>query len=155
MPDLPGIDHPSVVSYAELLSGKVVAGPRVAVLGAGGIGVDVCEFLTHAHSPALDVEAWRREWGVGEPETAPAGLVEPQPEPSPRQVFLLQRKSTPIGKDLGKTTGWVHRASLRAKGVTLLSGVTYEWIDDDGLHITVPRQERDRTACLLYTSRCV
>ncbi|MCA0438408.1 MAG: NADPH-dependent 2,4-dienoyl-CoA reductase [Actinobacteria bacterium] len=146
MPDLPGIDHPSVVSYAELLSGKVVAGPRVAVLGAGGIGVDVCEFLTHAHSPALDVEAWRREWGVGEPETAPAGLVEPQPEPSPRQVFLLQRKSTPIGKDLGKTTGWVHRASLRAKGVTLLSGVTYEWIDDDGLHITVPRQERDRTA---------
>ena len=141
LPDLPGIDHPSVVSYAELLSGRAVAGRRVAVLGAGGIGVDVCEFLTHEHSPALDVAAWRREWGVADVgDPTPGGLVRPAPAPSPREVYLLQRKGTAIGKDLGKTTGWVHRASLRAKGVILLSGVTYERIDDEGLHVTVPAE---------------
>ncbi|QQR99697.1 MAG: NADPH-dependent 2,4-dienoyl-CoA reductase [Austwickia sp.] len=138
LPDLPGVDHPSVVTYADLLAGRAVAGRRVAVLGAGGIGVDVCEFLTHDHSPTLDLDLWRREWGVGDPEDAPGGLVPARPAPSPREVYLLQRKTSSIGKDLGKTTGWVHRASLRAKGVTLLTGVTYESIDDAGLHITVP-----------------
>jgi 2,4-dienoyl-CoA reductase (NADPH2) len=138
LPDIPGIDHPSVVTYDALVRGERSAGRRVAVIGAGGIGVDVCEFLTTEHSPALDAEAWRAEWGVGDPEETRGGLTAAHPEPSPREVVLLQRKSTPIGKGLGKTTGWVHRASLRAKGVEQVSGVAaYERIDDEGLHITL------------------
>ncbi len=144
VPGFAGLDHPSVMSYADLLSGARPAGRRVAVIGAGGIGVDVCEYLTHdthdthAHDarPALDVAAWRAEWGVGDPETFPGGLTDPRPAPSPREVTLLQRKATPIGKGLGKTTGWVHRASLAAKGVTMLRGVTYGRVDDTGLHLT-------------------
>lgn len=143
LPDVPGIDHPSVVTYAQLLSGERTAGPRVAVMGAGGIGVDVSEFLSHRSSPALDLAAWRKEWGVADPRDAPGGLTVPEPEPSPREIYLLQRKPTSIGRGLGKTTGWVHRASLRAKKVTLITGVTYERIDDAGLHITVPAPHQD------------
>ena len=144
MPAVAGLDHPSVVSYAELLSGAREAGRRVAVIGAGGIGVDVCEYLTHdtSHtSPSLDVAQWRREWGVGDPESFPGGLTEPRPAPSPREVTLLQRKTTPIGTGLGRTTGWVHRASLAAKGVTRLRGVSYRRVDDAGLHITRPGRD--------------
>ncbi|WP_103341727.1 NADPH-dependent 2,4-dienoyl-CoA reductase [Amycolatopsis sp. CA-126428] len=134
---LPGIDHPKVLSYVDVVKHGKPVGERVAVIGAGGIGVDVSEFLTHTSSPALNLDAWLAEWGVTDPEQAAGGLGTPRPEPSPRQVFLLQRKKSGIGAGLGKTSGWVHRAALKAKRVEQLTGVTYERIDDDGLHITV------------------
>ncbi len=126
--------------------GKPV-GKSVAVIGAGGIGVDVSEFLTHEHSPpTLDLKEWKQEWGVTAPEAAAGALTTPIPEPSPREVYLLQRKSGRIGAGLAKTTGWVHRAALKNKGVQELSGVNYERIDDDGLHITFgAKREKPRT----------
>ncbi|QJY49722.1 NADPH-dependent 2,4-dienoyl-CoA reductase [Pseudonocardia broussonetiae] len=136
MPDIPGIDHPMVVSYAEAVLGAPV-GERVAVIGAGGIGVDVSEFLTHTTSPTTDLAAWRREWGVTQPDLAAGALVAPEPESSPRQVYLLQRTPGRIGSRLGLTTGWVHRAALAAKGVEQIAGVGYVRIDDAGLHLTV------------------
>ncbi|CAM03436.1 2,4-dienoyl-CoA reductase (NADPH2) [Saccharopolyspora erythraea NRRL 2338] len=145
VPDIPGIDHPSVLSYVDVVRHGRPVGERVAVIGAGGIGVDVSEFLTHAESPALDLEAWNAEWGVTGSEDAPGGLTERRPEPSPRQVYLLQRKTSRIGRGLGKTTGWVHRAALKAKRVEQLTGVNYEKIDDAGLHISFgPERERPR-----------
>ncbi|WP_290050641.1 NADPH-dependent 2,4-dienoyl-CoA reductase [Amycolatopsis solani] len=137
VPSLPGIDHPKVLSYVDVVKHGKPVGARVAVIGAGGIGVDVSEFLTHAASPALDRDAWMAEWGVTDPEEAAGGLGQPKPEPSPRQVYLLQRKKTGIGSGLGKTSGWVHRAALKAKRVEQIPGVGYERVDDDGLHITV------------------
>ncbi|NKS04318.1 FAD-dependent oxidoreductase [Rhodococcus hoagii] len=146
VPSIPGIDHPKVLSYAEAVRDGRPVGRSVAVIGAGGIGVDVSEFLTHAHSPTLDVAEWKREWGVTDPESAPGALTVPQPSPSPREVFLLQRKPGRIGAGLAKTTGWVHRAALKAKGVQELSGVNYERIDDAGLHITFGKKhENPRT----------
>ncbi|MDJ0360675.1 NADPH-dependent 2,4-dienoyl-CoA reductase [Rhodococcus sp. H29-C3] len=146
IPSIPGIDHPSVLSYAEVVEGGMHVGKRVAVIGAGGIGVDVSEFLTTDASPTLDVKEWKQEWGVTEPEAAPGALTTPIPAASPREVYLLQRKSGKIGAGLGKTTGWVHRAALKAKGVHELSGVNYERIDDDGLHISFgEKHERPRT----------
>ncbi|MBM4484033.1 FAD-dependent oxidoreductase [Rhodococcus hoagii] len=146
VPAIPGIDHPKVLSYAEAVRDGRPVGRSVAVIGAGGIGVDVSEFLTHAHSPTLDVAEWKREWGVTDPESAPGALTVPQPSPSPREVFLLQRKPGRIGSGLAKTTGWVHRAALKAKGVQELSGVNYERIDDAGLHITFgEKHENPRT----------
>ncbi len=135
IPDIPGIDHPKVLTYAQVVRDGAPVGRTVAVLGAGGIGVDVSEFLTHA-GPPLTIEKWMAEWGVGSPDASRGGLVEPTPAPSPREVHLIQRKTTSIGKGLGKTTGWVHRASLKAKGVHQHTGVRYERIDDAGLHIT-------------------
>ncbi len=136
LPDIPGIEHPMVMTYDQLVRGEREAGHRVAVIGAGGVGVDVCEFLTSEHSATLDVDAWRHEWGVGDPARTRGGVVPTEPEPSPREVVLLQRKATSIGRGLGKTTGWVHRASLRAKGVEQVTGVAeYVRIDDDGLHV--------------------
>ncbi|BDE60057.1 FAD-dependent oxidoreductase [Rhodococcus hoagii] len=146
VPAIAGIDHPKVLSYAEAVRDGRPVGRSVAVIGAGGIGVDVSEFLTHAHSPTLDVAEWKREWGVTDPESAPGALTVPQPSPSPREVFLLQRKPGRIGAGLAKTTGWVHRAALKAKGVQELSGVNYERIDDAGLHITFgEKHENPRT----------
>ncbi|WP_170312883.1 NADPH-dependent 2,4-dienoyl-CoA reductase [Prescottella subtropica] len=142
IPAIPGIDHPSVRSYADVVRDGAPVGRRVAVIGAGGIGVDVSEFLTHDHSPTLDLAAWKREWGVTDPESAPGALTTPQPAPSPREVYLLQRSPGRIGAGLAKTTGWVHRAALKAKGVHQLSGVTYDRIDDEGLHITVDGRPR-------------
>ncbi|MGV9363153.1 FAD-dependent oxidoreductase [Amycolatopsis sp. NPDC003731] len=142
VPSLPGIDHPKVLSYVDVVKHGKPVGARVAVIGAGGIGVDVSEFLTHTASPALDRAAWMAEWGVTDPEQAAGGLGTPKPEPSPRQVFLLQRKKSGIGAGLGKTSGWVHRAALKAKRVEQLPGVTYDRIDDDGLHITVDGEPR-------------
>jgi 2,4-dienoyl-CoA reductase (NADPH2) len=136
VPGIPGIDHPKVLSYVDVVKHGKPVGDKVAVVGAGGIGVDVSEFLTHTTSPTLDLDAWMSEWGVTDPETATGGLTEPRPEPSPRQVFLLQRKKTGIGAGLGKTSGWVHRAALKAKGVERIPGVNYEKIDDAGLHIS-------------------
>ncbi len=136
VPAIPGIDHPSVLSYVDAVRHGKPVGERVAVIGAGGIGVDVSEFLTHMTSPTLDVDAWRAEWGVTDPAAARGGLAKPAPEPSPRTVYLLQRKTSKIGKGLGKTTGWVHRAALKAKRVEQVSGVRYDRIDDAGLHIS-------------------
>ena len=137
VPSLPGIDHPKVLSYVDVVRHGKPVGARVAVIGAGGIGVDVSEFLTHTDSPTLDLDAWMAEWGVTDPEQAAGGLATPRPEPSPRQVYLLQRKKSGIGAGLGKTSGWVHRAALKAKRVEQIPGVSYQKIDDQGLHITV------------------
>jgi 2,4-dienoyl-CoA reductase (NADPH2) len=135
VPGLEGIDHPSVASYAEVLSGRVVPGRRVAVVGAGGIGVDVAHFLVH--DPADGLDEWMAHWGVGDPALHAGGLTEPKPRTPAREVTLLQRKSTPIGIALGKTSGWAHRAVLKQSGVRLVNGVTYDRVDDDGLHVTV------------------
>ncbi|WP_031470083.1 NADPH-dependent 2,4-dienoyl-CoA reductase [Sciscionella sediminilitoris] len=136
MPAIPGIGHPSVLSYVDVVKHGKPVGDRVAVIGAGGIGVDVSEFLTHAESPSLDLRAWQAEWGVTDPELARGGVTEARPEPAPHQVYLLQRKDSRIGKGLGKTTGWVHRAALKAKHVQQLTNVRYDKIDDAGLHIS-------------------
>ncbi|MFD1056655.1 oxidoreductase [Terrabacter terrigena] len=135
IPDVPGIDHPKVITYAAAVRGEAPVGERVAVMGAGGIGVDVSEFLTHVESP-MGVDEWMAEWGVGAPDSSRGGLVDAAPARSPREVHLLQRKATPIGKGLGRTTGWVHRAALKAKGVHHHVDVNYERVDDAGLHIT-------------------
>ncbi|WP_370945443.1 FAD-dependent oxidoreductase [Amycolatopsis sp. cg5] len=142
IPSIPGIDHTKVLSYVDVVKHGKPVGDKVAVIGAGGIGVDLSEFLTHKDSPALDLDTWMSEWGVTDPETAVGGLTKPQPEPSPRQVFLLQRKTSGIGAGLGKTSGWVHRAALKAKRVEQLKGVRYDKIDDDGLHITADEKAR-------------
>jgi 2,4-dienoyl-CoA reductase (NADPH2) len=133
-----------VLGYADVLLGRRTCGPRVAIIGAGGIGFDVAEFLvSQTHSAALDLPAWQREWGVTDPEHARSGLVPAQPSPPERQVYLLQRKSTPLGKGLGKTTGWIHRAGLRMKRVEMLGGVNYERIDERCLHLSFgERRER-------------
>ena len=126
-----------VLSYVELLLHGKPAGPRVAVVGAGGIGFDVSEFLvSEGHSTTLDAEAWLREWGVADPATARGGLAQPQITAPSRQVYLLQRKPAPLGKGLGKTTGWIHRAALKMKRVEMIGGVNYERIDARGLHIS-------------------
>ncbi|MET7767228.1 NADPH-dependent 2,4-dienoyl-CoA reductase [Nocardia sp. NPDC005366] len=137
IPNIPGIDHPMVLSYAELVRQDRPVGKRVAVIGAGGIGYDVSEFLTVEGHPTLKLDEWKEEWGVtSEDEQVRGQLRTPEPAPAAREVILLQRKSTPFGKDLGKTSGWVHRAALKAKGVEHLGGVNYERIDDSGLHIS-------------------
>ena len=135
VPAIPGIDHPSVVSYAEVLNGSVVAGRRVAVIGAGGIGVDVAHFLTH--DPSETTADWLAHWGVGDPAQHRGGLVEPTRQTPVREVTLVQRKTSVIGKGLGKTSGWAHRAVLRQADVAQISGATYERVDDAGLHLTV------------------
>ncbi|MGQ4596441.1 FAD-dependent oxidoreductase [Nocardia sp. R6R-6] len=137
IPDIPGIDHPKVLSYAELVREAKPVGRRVAVIGAGGIGYDVSEFLTVEGHPALKLDEWKQEWGVtSDDEQVPGQLTTANPAPAAREVVLLQRKTTPFGKDLGKTSGWVHRAALKAKGVEQIGGVNYERIDDNGLHIS-------------------
>jgi 2,4-dienoyl-CoA reductase (NADPH2) len=144
-PRIPGQDHPRVLSYPDvLLHGKPV-GKRVAVIGAGGIGFDVAEFLVHeGHSPTLDLDAWLREWGVRDPAVARGGVAGVQSEVAApaRQICLLQRKASKPGAGLGKTTGWIHRAALRMNGVEMLAGVSYKCIDDAGLHITVGGKPR-------------
>ncbi|MFF0532766.1 FAD-dependent oxidoreductase [Nocardia amikacinitolerans] len=137
IPNIPGIDHPMVLSYAELVREEKPVGKRVAVIGAGGIGYDVSEFLTVEGHPALKLDEWKEEWGVdADDEQAPGQLTTPKPSPAARDIVLLQRKSSSFGKDLGKTSGWVHRAALKAKGVEQIGGVNYERIDDNGLHIS-------------------
>jgi 2,4-dienoyl-CoA reductase (NADPH2) len=132
-----------VQSYIDVLNGRPV-GARVAIVGAGGIGFDVAEFLVaEGHSTALDLPAWMEEWGVGDPAQARGGLVPARVEPAARKVWLLQRKASPLGKGLGKTTGWIHRAALKAKRVEMIGGVNYERIDERGLHLSFgERHER-------------
>ncbi|MBF6171997.1 NADPH-dependent 2,4-dienoyl-CoA reductase [Nocardia blacklockiae] len=146
IPNIPGIDHPKVLTYAELVREEKPVGKKVAVIGAGGIGYDVSEYLTVDGHPALKLDEWKQEWGVDSADPdAPGQLTRPEPSPAAREVVLLQRKSTPFGKSLGKTTGWVHRAALKAKGVEQLGGVNYERIDDRGLHISFGEQRKRPT----------
>ena len=138
-PRIPGADRPNVVSYLDVLQRKVVPGPRVAIIGAGGIGFDVGEFLLHDPAVALPVSVahWCQEWGVDLQAQSNGGLVAPQPPKPYRQVYLLQRKTTRVGAGLGKTSGWVHRAVLQRNGVEMLAGVEYQRMDDAGLHVRV------------------
>jgi 2,4-dienoyl-CoA reductase (NADPH2) len=140
IPEIEGVDHPKVVTYADVLAGRVVPGRRVAVVGAGGIGVDVSHWLTH--DPAEDLDDWMAHWGVGDPTLHPGGLTERKPRTPAREVTLVQRKTTPIGIGLGKTSGWAHRAVLKQAGVVQVVGASYTRVDDDGLHLVVDGEER-------------
>ncbi|QSX35209.1 NADPH-dependent 2,4-dienoyl-CoA reductase [Shewanella avicenniae] len=136
--DIEGINHPKVMSYQALLSGQQQAGSSVAIIGAGGIGVDVAHFLAERTSATLVPEKWYARWGIDTQYQHRGGLVdalETEQPSEPRELYLLQRKPTPIGKGLGKTTGWIHRAMLKLHHVKQLVGVEYKKVDDDGLHI--------------------
>ncbi|MDI6100719.1 NADPH-dependent 2,4-dienoyl-CoA reductase [Actinoplanes sp. NEAU-A12] len=141
VPPIPGIEHPSVVTYQQVVGGDAPVGARVAVIGAGGIGFDVAEFLLH--EPGESAEHWMRRWGVTDPAEQRGGLTMKVKAPPRREVHLLQRKDSALGKGLGKTSGWVHRATLQDSGVAMLRGVEYVRVDDEGLHITVPANPKD------------
>lgn len=135
-----GVAHPKVLDYADVLAKKVPVGKKVAIIGSGGIGFDMAEYLSHdmAHeSPTLNVEAYMKEWGVDMNYTRGGSLGVAEPLPSPREVYLLKRSKGKHGRDLGKTTGWIHRSSLAMKNVQMLSEVTYDKVDDAGFHVTV------------------
>ncbi|MBT3332002.1 MAG: FAD-dependent oxidoreductase, partial [Rhodospirillaceae bacterium] len=143
--DLPGADHPSVLSYVDVLQNGAQVGKRVAIIGAGGIGFDVAEFLSHAEGPGdpatPDIDAWLTQWGVD--RVSDGGLSPNGPAmTSPRSITLLQRKAQSLGRGLGLTTGWAIRSELNMKGVEMIGGVSYRKIDDDGLHITVDGEDR-------------
>ncbi|SHE57075.1 2,4-dienoyl-CoA reductase [Modicisalibacter ilicicola DSM 19980] len=140
--ELPGSDHPMVVSYPEAILHPERIGRRVAIIGAGGIGFDVAELLTHVGHPTLEPEAWYDEWGVDLGVSNRGGLKAPERPGTPRQVYLLQRKSSKPGKGLGTSTGWVHRVSLRHRDVEAIPGCEYLAIDDAGLHVRIDGQER-------------
>ncbi|MCX5130230.1 NADPH-dependent 2,4-dienoyl-CoA reductase [Streptomyces sp. NBC_00347] len=142
-PDIEGVDGPNVVSYLDVLRDGAPVGQRVAVLGAGGIGFDVAEFLTDSGEGASqDPEVYFRHWGVDTAYTGPGGLTAPERPAPPRQVHLLQRKTTKVGSGLGTTTGWIHRAELKHRGVVSVAGAAYDRIDGEGLHITVEGEQR-------------
>lgn len=141
-PRIAGQEHPGVLNYIDVLTGRKTVGQRVALIGAGGIGFDLAEFLVTppGHSTALDLPAWLAEWGVADPGENRGGVIRPQATPPARQVTLFQRKAGKLGKNLGKTTGWIHRAALKMKNVEMISGVNYERIVEQpsgiGLFIT-------------------
>ena len=137
-PSIPGIDHPKVASYVDIVMGRREAGRRVAIIGAGGIGFDVGEFLTHGGGN--DAEVFPREWGIDLGYGERGGVATPDEPRSPREVWLLQRKDSKVGEGLAKTTGWIRRALLKRRGVRMIPGVEYERIDDAGLHIKVDGQ---------------
>lgn len=143
-PDIPGQDHPKVLSYIDVLSKNKKIGKTVAIVGAGGIGFDVAEYLStqENHSPSLSIPQYMDEWGVDMTYQIGGSLKEAQPDPSPRQIYLLKRSPGKHGKYLGKTTGWIHRASLQMKDVQMIGQVEYEKIDDEGLHITINKQAK-------------
>ena len=136
-PDIPGIEHPMVLPYIDAILGRKPIGQRVAIIGAGGIGFDVAELVSHAGtSAALDIEIFAREWGIdfkNHPRGGVTGVL-PQVARADREVFLLQRKAEALGKTLGRTTGWTHRMVLQRRGVVMIGGVDYLKIDDAGLH---------------------
>jgi 2,4-dienoyl-CoA reductase (NADPH2) len=136
-PGIPGQDDPNVLSYIDVLSGKAKVGRSVAIVGAGGIGFDVAEYLSTDHSSTESLPDWLEEWGVTDPALHRGGLVPqgPKPPPPARKITLLQRKAEKLGKRLGKTTGWIHRAALQMKDVRMIGGATYDRIDEQGLHI--------------------
>ncbi|EPH42591.1 putative 2,4-dienoyl-CoA reductase [Streptomyces aurantiacus JA 4570] len=142
-PEIPGVDHPSVVTYLDVLRDGAPVGERVAIVGAGGIGFDVAEYLTDSGDKAsLDPATYFKQWGVDMDYRDRGGLTEPVRPAPPRTVHLLQRKTSKVGQGLGKTTGWIHRAELRHRGVTMVKGAAYDRIDDEGLHITVGDEKR-------------
>ncbi|MEU5090467.1 NADPH-dependent 2,4-dienoyl-CoA reductase [Streptomyces sp. NPDC021356] len=137
-PDIPGVGHPRVLGYLDVLQGGAPVGERVAILGAGGIGFDVAEYLTDGGDrTSEDPAAYFRAWGVDTDHRTPGGLTAPERPAPPRTVHLLQRRTTKVGAGLGRTTGWIHRTELKHRGVTMVPGVRYDRIDDAGLHITV------------------
>jgi len=144
-PDIQGIDHSSVMSYIDVIANKKPLGNRVAILGAGGIGFDTAEFITHqGQSSAENIEKFMQEWGIDMSLDARAGIegVNALPDPSPREVYLLQRKTSKVGSGLGKTTGWIHRAGLAKKNVKMINGCSYQRIDDQGLHLEINDQQQ-------------
>ncbi|MGB1317306.1 MAG: FAD-dependent oxidoreductase, partial [Flavobacteriales bacterium] len=139
-PQIEGIDHPMVLNYLDVLRDKKEVGKRVAIIGAGGIGFDVAEYLTHeGEATSQNLGAFLAEWGIDPENEARAGVegIQPKVEPSPREVFLLQRKESKVGAGLGKTTGWIHRLALKNKNVQMIKSVQYDRIDDKGLHVTI------------------
>jgi 2,4-dienoyl-CoA reductase (NADPH2) len=144
-PSIEGIDHSSVMSYIDVIANKKPLGKRVAILGAGGIGFDTAEFITHqGQSSAENIEKFMHEWGIDMSLDARGGIegVSALPDPSPREVYLLQRKTSKIGSGLGKTTGWIHRAGLAKKNVKMINGCSYQRIDDEGLHIKINDEQQ-------------
>ena len=141
--DIDGIDHPKVLSYLQVLRERQPVGKRVAIIGAGGIGFDTAEYLTHeGESGSLNPEKFYDEWGIDTTYAQVGGLKHPDVEESPREVYLLQRKAKSVGAGLGKTTGWIHRTGLKHRDVKMIAGASYDKIDDQGLHITVDGQPR-------------
>jgi 2,4-dienoyl-CoA reductase (NADPH2) len=141
--NFPGHDHAKVCSYLDVLTRRVVPGSRVAIVGAGGIGFDVAEFLVQdAPSPSLDPVRWMAEWGVDSEQRARGGLMQAHPEPPAREIWLLQRSPGKPGAKLGRTTGWIHRATLKAKGVKMLGGVEYLGVDDSGFRVRIDGTEQ-------------
>ncbi|HEY5897220.1 MAG TPA: NADPH-dependent 2,4-dienoyl-CoA reductase [Burkholderiales bacterium] len=142
-PDIPGIGHRNVVSYVDVLAGRVTAGARVAIIGMGGIGFDVALYLTGEREATLDPRAFESHWGVSEDADIPGGLAAPviAPEAGARTITMMKRSTTPFGHTLGRTTGWVHRAELARYGVRMLRGVQYRSIDDQGVHIAIEGKE--------------
>ncbi|SFM14619.1 oxidoreductase [Marinobacter zhejiangensis] len=140
LPNIEGIDHPKVMGYLDAILGRKPVGRKVAVIGAGGIGFDVSEFIVHqGESPSLNAEHFMKEWGVDLTVGHRGGVrgVTPELPEAAREVFLLQRKTSKVGQNLGKTTGWIHRTSLKNRNVQMVPGVTYRKIDDQGLHVTI------------------
>ncbi len=144
VPDIEGIDHPIVLSYTDVIEGKKEAGSRVAILGAGGIGFDVAEYLTTPEGPpeSQDIDAFFGNWGIDKAVAHGGGLAEPASKKAAREIYLLQRKTTPHGRGLGRSTGWIHRTTLKKRGIYEIGGVTYRKIDAKGLHITVDGEDR-------------
>ncbi|MCE9678428.1 NADPH-dependent 2,4-dienoyl-CoA reductase [Shewanella sp. AS1] len=134
---LPGFDSPKVVNYQQVLRGEVTIGQKIALIGAGGIGFDMAHYLAETQSSTLNPEQWRKQWGIDTQYQNRGGLTEPVLAHAERQIYLLQRKTTKMGKGLGKTTGWIHRSVLKNHRVNMLSGVSYERFDEQGLHISV------------------
>ena len=141
-PDFPGVNHPKVVRYLDVILGRVVVGERVAIIGTGGIAYDVAELLTEAGQGPQDAKEFLAQWGVDPAITEPGGLTRPQPGSHRRDVTLLQRSHAKPGSRLGKSTGWIHRATLAGRGVKTISGCTYELVDEQGLHYTADGQRR-------------
>jgi 2,4-dienoyl-CoA reductase (NADPH2) len=143
VPPIEGLNHPKVLSYLEVLRDGKAVGKQVAIIGAGGIGFDTAEFLSHeGASPSLVPAKFYAEWGIDTSYQDRGGLQAPAVEPSPRTIYLLQRKTSKVGDGLGKTTGWIHRTSLKNKAVRMMAGVSYRKVDDAGLHITVDGQDQ-------------
>ena len=142
VPSVPGVESDKVLTYQEVLDKELQLGKNVAVMGAGGIGFDISEYLTHeGESTTLNKDAWMKEWGVDISNSTRGGLMKPEIHGSPRKVVMMQRKQSSQGKGLNKTTGWVHRAMMKMKGVEQISGVSYDKIDEQGLHITITKGE--------------
>ncbi len=144
-PDIPGIDHPSVIGYIDAITGRKPVGSKVAIIGAGGIGFDVAELITHeGPSGAMDVDVFAREWGIDFEQYPRGGVtgIEPEVWRADREVWLMQRKDTKVGRGLGKTTGWTHRLTLSRRGVHMVNSVQYERIDDRGLHALINNEPK-------------